>query len=131
MLEKLNDTPSLKSITPQFLIKMGFEGKRIGEIIKLSKTWSKEQIEEFLNTGKIARPESVKIVEHSVWHWLCFNPLFKNFLSASNSEKRRWLEDKAVVINNENPEPDDLIIWFFPIKSLIFFPSAKNKITML
>ena len=49
---------------------------------------------------------------------------------ASNSERRRWLMNKAVIINGQTPGPDDEIIT--PIWELVFFPkSEKRKTTMV
>jgi hypothetical protein len=45
----------------------------------------------------------------------------------SNSEIHRWLENKAVIINNESPKPEDIIK--FPITSLIFFPGGTRRTT--
>lgn len=46
---------------------------------------------------------------------------------ASNSELRRWIQNKAVLFNNESVELNEEID--FPIFSLILFP--KNPITLL
>lgn len=48
---------------------------------------------------------------------------------ATNSEKRRWLQNKAVIINGERPGPDDSIT--YPITELVFFPKGKRKTTMM
>lgn len=118
-------------LTAQKLIAMGFAGKRVGEILKQSKTWTKEQTEEFLNTGLTPKVDSVKMTPGTVWHWLCNHPAFTGFRSASNSEKLRWLNDGSVIINDELAEPDDLILSCIPLRSLVFFPSSQNKVTML
>ena len=48
---------------------------------------------------------------------------------ASNSERRRWLQNKSVLINGEKPKPSDAVT--FPIEQLIFFPkSRKRRCTM-
>ncbi len=47
----------------------------------------------------------------------------------SNSEIRRWLVNKSVLINGMNPLPDDEIS--FPITDLIFFPKGKSQTTIL
>ena len=48
---------------------------------------------------------------------------------ASNSELRRWLIKRSVVINGVRPLPHDKIC--FPIASLVFFPKGKRKCTMV
>lgn len=47
----------------------------------------------------------------------------------SNSEIRRWLMKKSVIINGTKPLPGDEIN--FPIRKLIFFPSGESKCTIL
>ena len=47
----------------------------------------------------------------------------------SNSEIRRWLMKKSVIINGIKPLPGDEVN--FPIRELIFFPEGKSKTTML
>ncbi len=48
---------------------------------------------------------------------------------ASNSQIRRWLVDKAVLINGATPGPDDQVD--FPITQLVFFPKSDKKRTTL
>ena len=48
-------------------------------------------------------------------------------IKPSNSEWYRWLKSGSVLINGENPKPNDMIE--FPIKELVFF-SGKRKTTM-
>ena len=50
-------------------------------------------------------------------------------VEASKSERRRWLENKAVIINGMRPEPDDEVT--FPITELVFFPNSQRKCTMV
>lgn len=46
----------------------------------------------------------------------------------SNSELRRWLQQKSVCVNGATPQPDDLIE--LPVKQLQYFPkSAKRRTT--
>lgn len=47
----------------------------------------------------------------------------------SNSEIKRWLRKKAVIINNQRPLPEDTVN--FPITELVFFPNGKRKCTMV
>ena len=48
---------------------------------------------------------------------------------ASNSELRRWLQNKAVLVNGEaldwNEEMD------FPVFSMVLFPKAEGRVTLL
>jgi hypothetical protein len=48
---------------------------------------------------------------------------------ASKGERRRWLLNRAVIINGTRPGPDDEV--YFPITELIFFPSSPRKCTMI
>ena len=45
---------------------------------------------------------------------------------ASNSELKRWIQNKALVVNAEKVDWDELID--FPIISVVLFP--KNRITL-
>ncbi len=47
----------------------------------------------------------------------------------SNSEVRRWLKNKAVVINGKAPLPTDEIT--LPIVELIFFPNGGRRTTVV
>ena len=48
---------------------------------------------------------------------------------ASNSERRRWLQSRSVIINGDRPGPDDLVE--MPVTELVFFPSSPRRCTML
>ena len=112
----------------QTLIKMGFQGKRIGELIKLSKNWNQEQLKSFLETGQTPIFEKTTIVDGSVLQWMCEKSDF--FPASSNSEKRRMLEQSSVIINGLSKSPDDLVPPI--VHSLILFPGSKvKKCTML
>lgn len=50
-------------------------------------------------------------------------------IQASNSEKRRWLLNKAVRINNTIVGPDDEIE--LPVWDLVFFPNSLTKRTTM
>lgn len=72
----------------------------------------------------------------TIWEWLCTNDCLKGMLSiegktmlASNSERKRWLENGAVLINGKKPKPFDKME--LPIIELVFFPNSKRKITMV
>jgi len=47
---------------------------------------------------------------------------------ATNSELKRWLQNKAVQINGERPKFDDEVD--FPIASMVLFPK-KNRVTLM
>lgn len=47
---------------------------------------------------------------------------------ASKSEIKRWLLNKAVIINGKTPLPQDEIS--FPIRELIFFPKGNKRTTI-
>ena len=46
---------------------------------------------------------------------------------ATNLELKRWLQNKAILINGTRPNWDDVLS--FPIESLVMFPK-KNKTTI-
>lgn len=81
------------------------------------------------------RQSGVKMIEGSVWEWLCRSEFFKMCSKeipgelASNSEKRRWLANGSIKLNGEFPGPDSPLPetrW-----ELIFFPTSPFRITML
>ncbi len=85
---------------------------------------SKGGLLRFRNDGKL---------EMNTWAFLREVPFFPvsiegKQMKASNSEKRRWLQNKAVLINGERPGPDDWIV--FPIEELVFFPKGKRRTTI-
>lgn len=49
-------------------------------------------------------------------------------IPASNSEIKRWLKSKSVVINGQRPGPFDEIE--FPVWQLVFFPKGKRRTTL-
>lgn len=53
----------------------------------------------------------------------------ERFGQASNSEIRRWLQNKSIEINGDRPSPDCLVQ--FPIQSLVFFPKANRRTTLI
>lgn len=46
---------------------------------------------------------------------------------ASSSELKRWIQNKALIINGETVTPDEIID--FPLISVVLFP--KNPVTLL
>lgn len=46
---------------------------------------------------------------------------------ASNGEIRRWLMNKAVLINGEFPGPTTTVT--YPVTQLVFFPKSKKRKT--
>jgi hypothetical protein len=48
---------------------------------------------------------------------------------ASNSEKRRWLQNRSVVINGVKPDWNDEIC--FPVTSMVFFPNSNRRTTFI
>lgn len=104
-------------ITSSDLIAAGIKpGPLFGRCLKECNT-----IEEALelvaaNTKTKPIQQKVFMKPGSVWHWLCNNPCLQGLFSremqgkiASNSEKRRWLEQGCIVINGKTPKPDDLM----------------------
>lgn len=69
------------------------------------------------------------------WKFLCSIPHVpmqfngEQPVKASNSERRRWLQNKSVIINGTKPNWNDEID--FPVEELIFFPKSNRRVTML
>ena len=69
------------------------------------------------------------------WKFLCSIPHVpmqfngKQAVVASNSEKRRWLQNRSVVINGVKPNWNDEIC--FPVTELVFFPKSNRRTTMV
>ena len=61
---------------------------------------------------------------HSVCHFMSRERSGR----ASNSELKRWLQNKAVEINGERPAFDDAV--HFPITSMVLFPKT-NRVTLM
>lgn len=119
------------------LINAGIKpGPLFGQILKSCLT-----IEEALGIWEEQQPQKEhktnKVINGSAWEFLINNPCLKGIPSlefsgtvASNSEKRRWLEQGAIIINGIKVKPDDII--FFPLTELVFFHnSTKHKVTMI
>ena len=51
------------------------------------------------------------------------------FTFPSNSELKRMLDNKAVLINGVRPLWNEDVS--FPVKSLVFFPSSNDRITTI
>ena len=90
--------------------------------------------------------KSIKMVSGSIWEYLCKHPHFAGMSSiemsgqvASNSEKRRWIEQGAICLNTTtNWKPDDLIPTIvndgdvlYQIYHLVFFPNSSRKVTFV
>lgn len=58
-----------------------------------------------------------------------FTSIEKPSIKASNSELRRWFNNKSVEINFQTPNAEDPLPPF--IKSLVLFPKSKAKRTTL
>jgi hypothetical protein len=69
------------------------------------------------------------------WKFLCSLPHVpmqfngNQAVVASNSEKRRWLQNRSVIINGVKPDWKDEIC--FPVTELVFFPKSNRRTTML
>lgn len=125
------------ALTSKELIAVGIKpGELFGRCLKECQT-----VEEALRLVETHSPkktlhEKITLIPGTVWHWLCTNDCLKGMFSreiagkiASNSEKRRWLEQKAVVINGLTPGPDEIID--STITSLVFFHNGVSRCTML
>lgn len=112
-------------LTAKILLEMNFSGKKVGEILKMSKEWTPAQLSEFLLNKKIPEIEFERMESGSIWEFLCTD----FFPPASKSEKFRWLRDKAVIVNGIAFAPNDPVPDL--ITSLVLFPKSSLKITML
>lgn len=61
---------------------------------------------------------------HSVMHFQSREGAKRD--KASSSELKRWIQNKAFIINGETVTPEELID--FPVFSVVLFP--KNKVTI-
>ncbi len=61
---------------------------------------------------------------HSVMHFQSREGAKRG--KASSSELKRWIQNKAFIINGETVTPEELID--FPVFSVVLFP--KNKVTI-
>jgi hypothetical protein len=61
---------------------------------------------------------------HSVMHFQSREGAKRG--KASSSELKRWIQNKAFIINGETVTPEELID--FPVISVVLFP--KNKVTI-
>jgi len=122
----------MQSLSAKQLLDLGYKGKEVGSILKSLKNASPQEVEHFLKTRELPKHEQICMLPGTVWHWLCFNECFDNFRGASNSEKRRWLENKSVIINGRPIGPDEACPWDKPedLVSLVFFPSGTT-VTMI
>lgn len=107
----------------------GLSGKQVGKAISLIKNHnlSDDEAREHLKNWGNNKDLSIQMKEDSVWHWLCHCDVFNGM--GSNSEKRRWLENKSVLLNGETPSPDNNkpnVIW-----ELVIFCKSEHKITMV
>jgi len=119
------------NLTAQDILKHGFTGSSVGQILKNSKTWTDEHIEHFKNTGEkpVFEKKDLSVKEGSVFEWFLNNPCVNNLLGSSKTQKRTWLEEGAVTINGKKVGCDDL----FPdnLTELVFFKGSKSQITMV
>lgn len=125
-------------LTSHELIKAGIKpGEIFGKCLKLNSIDEAMKLYEESQQNKQQNHKSVKMIEGSVWEWLCKHPLNSNWDSiefpakkASNSEKRRWIEQNSININGvTNWNPDEEMpnrIWY-----LVFFPNSKKRCTLL
>jgi hypothetical protein len=112
-------------LNAQEIIAKGISGKRVGEIIKMSKQWTDEEKKSFLESGVIPERKENKFIvdENSVLRWMIE---MESFLpQSSNSEKKRMLDNQCVLINGIKVSHDDTIPPL--IESFVLFPENKIK----
>ena len=77
--------------------------------------------------------EHEKTVHQFFVNTLCYWPSDMNGdkpVPASKNSIRRWLENKAILLNGKYPKPNDEMP--YPITELVFFPkSPKRRTTMV
>lgn len=119
-------------LTSQDIMSHGYTGKKVGEILKYSKTWTEDQVIKFRQTG--VRPTFAKkdlsIKLDSVLSWFVNNECVNTLKQSSITQKRQWLNDGAILINGIRVKPDDKFPWG-KLNSLVFFNGSKHQITML
>lgn len=123
-------------ITTQDLIDMGIKpGPIFAKIFKATKECTtKESAIEIANAivnGTFACVKATaQVKEGSALEYLLNFPFCPSTQGgfASNAEKRRLLENKAVLINGNRPLPDDEIQ--FPLTELVFFPNSNKRVTI-
>lgn len=126
-------------LNPQDILKHGFKGKQVGEIITQSKSWTPQEIQNFVESGVKPVFQKVTLIPNSFWEWLVKHEFFQGLFSrdtgdikiASNSEKRRWLENGNVRVNGFFPKADEIMAEDLPIWDLVFFPGGKFQCTMV
>ena len=130
-------------ITSKQLIEAGIKpGPLFGRCLKECSTV--EEAVELIKANtkeKESKGESFQMVPGTLWYWLCSNECFENMFSremvgkfASNSEKRRWIEQNAVRFNGRTDwKPNDILPISadggIDIQELVFFPNGKHRCT--
>lgn len=125
-------------LTSQQLLDMGIKpGPLFGKCLKRNSIEEALELVAQNTTKKECTSNGPKMTDGTLWHWLCNSPLFSNMCSiempgkvASNSEKKRWIEQRCVLINGTT---DWCLDDFVPrINQLVFFPkSDKRRCTMV
>lgn len=89
------------------------------------------------NTVEKPKHNHSKLTEGTIWFWLCHNDCLQGLQSvefpgkvASNSERKRWIEQQSISINNRTDwKPDDLLPDV--LTQLVFFPKGNRRCTMI
>lgn len=116
----------MSKLTPQILRSLGFQGKRIGELLKASANWSEEELNKFLVDKEIPK---IKREFHPFSAFSWFLRMRDFFPFTSNSEIERLLREKAIVVNGEAIVPEAIMP--NEIESLVFWPNSLRKTTFL
>ena len=53
-----------------------------------------------------------------------------NMKPPTNAELRRWINDRAVLVNGEPLVDKDEEVWF-PITGLVLFPKGRRRVTIV
>lgn len=122
-------------ITRDELIELGFQKEDIGKAFKIIKG-VKDRNECLKLLAKLKNGEEIERKSFAVKKDSClefllnmeFCPSAQVSAFASNSEKRRMLEQKAVTFNSFKLGPDDELPR--PLWELIFFKGAKRQCSM-
>jgi hypothetical protein len=120
-------------LSKEELIELGFERERLGKAFKIIKGLkTREECLKALNNFNqgIKAERKDRIVPGSVLEFFIgikFMPGTQQVFPASNNEKRRMLENKAITINGMKPGPDDPMIPRDCLWEIVFFEGSKSQ----
>lgn len=98
----------MSKITSSDLIQAGIKpGEIFGKCLKCSSIDEAIALWEEHKLSQRKTSKQIRMLPGSLWHWLCTNDCFSDMCSrervgaiASNSEKRRWIENGRIFFNS-------------------------------